>query len=284
MIRLSRPLLLDLYCCEGGASVGYERIGFSTIGVDIEDQPNYAGGMFIQHDALKVFEVVSRKRVEAIHASPPCQKHSPLGKQQNKEYPDLIAPTREMLRSTGLPYVIENVPGAPLEDPGVLCGSMFKLGATCRDGKWRQLRRHRLFETNWDFVAPSECKHEGQPLGVYGTGGGGQMTRGYKAHKDEALAAMEMPWASRKGVSQAIPPAYSEWVGLATPGASVTDTKPDLLFFREWDPEWTPTFRPTWEMAMWLANYEAAMYGCRMAVFRRRGTGWPKPWGVIKLA
>lgn len=204
---------LDLYCCEGGAGQGYANAGYDMVGVDFEEQSLYPF-FFVQMDVLKFLRIARLEGVTLVHASPPCQKHSTLGKQQDKEYPDLIAPTRELLIETGLPYVIENVVGAPLEDPVTLCGSMFGLGAHCSDGQWRQLRRHRLFETNWGLQAPGPCEHEGQPIGVYGTGGGGQMTRGYKGNVSESREAMGMPWASRKGVSQAIPPAYTEHIGV----------------------------------------------------------------------
>jgi DNA (cytosine-5)-methyltransferase 1 len=84
-----------------------------------------------------------------IHASPPCQAHSTLGSLwKDREHPDLVAPTRELLKASGLPYVIENVVGAPLENPVMLCGSTFGLGAN-----GRQLRRHRLFESNVPIMA-----------------------------------------------------------------------------------------------------------------------------------
>ena len=112
-----------------------------------------------------------------------------------------------MLKATGLPYVIENVPGAPLHNPVQLCGSAFGLGAN-----GRQLRRHRLFETSFPVMAPP-CCHRGEPVGVYGTGGGGHMTRGYKGTPDEYRQAMGIDWATRTEIAQAIPPAYTEHIG-----------------------------------------------------------------------
>jgi DNA (cytosine-5)-methyltransferase 1 len=143
----------------------------------------------------------------AIHASPPCQAYSDLRHRTAGEYPDLVAPVRELLEQTGLPYVIENVPGAPLRDSITLCGSMFGLGAN-----GRQLRRHRQFECSFPVMVPS-CQHHGQPIGVYGTGGGGQMTRGYKGTPQEYREAMGIDWATRAEIAQAIPPDYTEHIG-----------------------------------------------------------------------
>jgi DNA (cytosine-5)-methyltransferase 1 len=211
--RMKRPLLLDLFCKQGGAAMGYHYAGFDVIGVDIEPQPLYPFE-FIQADALEflasdhpaVFMAAVR------HASPPCQAYSSLKSMTDGSHPDLVVPVRWALQSLGGTYVIENVVGAPLADPVMLCGSTFDLGAVCMDGKYRQLRRHRLFESNLP-LQPRRCQHIGQAVGVYGTGGGGQMTRGYKADKNVALDAMGTPWMDRKGVSQAIPPAYTEFIG-----------------------------------------------------------------------
>lgn len=148
---------------------------------------------------------------DAIHASPPCQASSSLRHlHPDVIHPELIPPTRELLRATGLPYVIENVPGADLIEPIILCGSMFGNGAN-----GRQLRRHRLFETNFrdTFLKVPTCQHNGQALGVYGYGGGGDMTRGYKGTAAEYREAMEMPWATKAEIAQAIPPAYTRFIG-----------------------------------------------------------------------
>jgi DNA (cytosine-5)-methyltransferase 1 len=145
---------------------------------------------------------------DAAHASPPCQASSDLRHLwKDREHPELIPPTRAMLEKLGLPYVIENVPGAALIEPTVLCGSMFGCGAN-----GRQLRRHRLFETTFPVLV-HPCHHRGQPVGVYGHGGGGSMTRGYKGTGDEYKEAMEMPWATKAEIAQAIPPAYTEHIG-----------------------------------------------------------------------
>jgi DNA (cytosine-5)-methyltransferase 1 len=127
----------------------------------------------------------------------------------------LIAATRAELIRIGKPWVIENVPGAPLLDPITLCGSMFGLGAQCRDGVWRYLRRHRLFESNRPIKPPGLCDHSGWCVGVYGNGGGGLANHyEYNGTKAEAQAAMGIHWAMpRSALSQAIPPAYTEWLG-----------------------------------------------------------------------
>ena len=137
-----KPRLLDLFCCAGGAGVGYARAGFEVIGVDIKEQPNYPLP-FVKADAL----ALNRSFLltfDAIHASPPCQSYSDLAKRNGNahEWPRLIEPVREMLKGTGLPYVIENVDGAPLIDPVVLCGTMFPS---------LRVLRHRLFEANFEI-------------------------------------------------------------------------------------------------------------------------------------
>lgn len=207
---MSRPLLLDLFCKQGGASMGYRRAGFAVVGVDIEPQPRYPFE-FHQADAFD-FLAAHWYEFDAIHASPPCQAYSALKSLSDSSHPQLVVPVRWALQSTGKPYVIENVPGAPLADPVTLCGSMFDLGTVCRDGVYRQLRRHRLFESNVP-LSTLTCDHQGQAVGVYGLGGGGQMARGYKGDKKDSLAAMGTDWMDRKGVSQAIPPAYTEYIG-----------------------------------------------------------------------
>jgi DNA (cytosine-5)-methyltransferase 1 len=187
--------------------MGYHRAGFDVVGVDIRPQPNYPFE-FEQADALTFLLECGPFRgwFDAIHASPPCQAHSSMRHMWNAgDHPDLVAATRELLRATGLPYVIENVVGAPLIDPVMICGSSLGL----------KVRRHRLFETNWPLMAPP-CAHGGQgvPVGVYGTGGGGQMTRGVKARGvAEARTVMDIDWMTLGELAQAIPPAYTELIG-----------------------------------------------------------------------
>lgn len=198
-----RPILLDLFCGAGGAAMGYHRAGFSVIGVDIAPQPHYPF-TFIQGDAL----AFPLKGFDAIHASPPCQRWSPRTKDR-KRHPDLIAPLRPLLLASGLPYVIENVPRAPLTGP-VLCGSSFGLS----------VERHRRFETNFPLMVPP-CAHGQQPrrfriydhgrwylsrvAHVAGNGGG-------KAD-EQWPSAMGIAWMDRRELVEAIPPAYTEHIG-----------------------------------------------------------------------
>jgi len=203
---MSRPLLLDLFCGAGGAAQGYSLAGFDVVGVDLLRLSSYPFPRLVG-DAVD--PPVDLTRVTAIHASPPCQAYS-TASPRGKVYPDLIPLVRGWLRSTGLPYVIENVPPAPLEDPVTLCGSSFGL----------LVRRHRKFETNWPLIG-KPCDHlsQGKPWGVYGHGGGTSSKRpngkdrGRKAAPSQFAALMEMPWATPQEIVQAIPPAYTKWIG-----------------------------------------------------------------------
>ncbi len=204
------PRLLDLYCCEGGAATGYARAGFDVVGVDIEPQPNYPFE-FHQADAIE-YLLEHGHKFDAIHASPPCQAYSSITPDKSK-HPELIAPTREALLTIGRPYVIENVEGAwrELVDPMRLCGSSFGL----------RVRRHRYFESNvWLTSMPCRHEEQGVPVGVYGgvTSSSPRRpsgtSRGVKARTvEEAREAMGMPWASEHGLTEAIPPAFTEWIG-----------------------------------------------------------------------
>lgn len=197
-----RVRLLDLFCGVGGAAMGYHLAGFEVVGVDIAPQPNYPFE-FHQVDALEF----SWKEFDAIHASPPCQAYTTMSKVWKRDHPDLVAETRDYLTDSGLPWVIENVPGAPVWPDIVLCGTQFGLGAN-----GRELRRHRLFESNFALTQDEPCRHETRPLGVYGHGGG-QQTRGYMGTADECREAMGIDWGNRDEVGQAIPPAFTEFIG-----------------------------------------------------------------------
>lgn len=201
--------LLDLFCCAGGAGTGYHRAGFEVVGVDKVHQPRYPFE-FHQADALEYLAEHGHE-FDAIHASPPCQRHSTMtirwGRQE--EHPNLIGPTRKALMSLGKPYVMENVVGAPLCNAVVLCGSMFGL----RSGEW-QLQRHRLFESNIMLWTPGECRHKGRALAVYGHAGGTSRRDGIRFPGTGAWPeGMGIDWMTGEELAEAIPPAYTEWIG-----------------------------------------------------------------------
>ena len=224
------PRILDLYCGAGGASVGYHRAGFDVVGVDLAPQPDYPFG-FHQQDALFVLhcllsnggstfthpsgrhEFLTLADIAAVHASPPCQASCTLTKGTNKgrEYQNMIPATREALAALGVPTVIENVQGADLRRDLTLCGEMFGLSVI----------RHRYFElSGFAATQPKHRKHRGRVSGyrhgqwhvgpyvaVYGDGGG-------KGTVPEWQAAMGIDWTdSRKSIAEAIPPAYTQYVG-----------------------------------------------------------------------
>ena len=212
-LLLRKPRMLDLFCCAGGAAYGYSRAGFDVVGVDRKPQPNYPFA-FLQADALNL----DRKFLasfDAIHASPPCQSYSDLAKRNGNadQWPRLIEPVREMLIETGLPYIIENVEGAPLINPAVLCGTMF--------AELRVLR-HRLFETNFGILPPPHRKH---PLvhtfdrrkSHYGKTDEWkdyvQVTGGGNCTLAAARDAMGISWMTKNEINEAIPPAYTELIG-----------------------------------------------------------------------
>lgn len=211
--RLVRLRLLDLFCCAGGAGEGYRRAGFDVTGVDINPQPRNPH-RFIQRDALEYLAAHGHE-YDAIHASPPCQAHCDLKHMWNaKKHNDMIWPTRELLKKTGKPYIIENVEGAPLISPVILCGTMFGLG-------WNdaEMWRHRLFELSWGYVLVPPCRHREKPrvIGVYG-GHGRDRRRAVNTQDyptDARREAMGIDWMTGAELSQAIPPAYTEFLGRA---------------------------------------------------------------------
>lgn len=196
------PRLLDLFCGAGGAAVGYRRAGFDVVGVDLRPQPRYPF-TFHQADAL-TFDLAG---FDVVHASPPCQRWSALNKQLRRPHPDLIGPTRDRLVGWGGPWIMENVPGAPLRADVLLCGRMFGLG----------VKRHRLFET-WDGYRPWTPFHDdrGPFVGVYGHPGGTHRRRPgeSKGTTAEWREAMGIDWMTAGELAQAIPPAYTEWIAL----------------------------------------------------------------------
>lgn len=206
--------LLDLFCGAGGCSVGYSRAGFDVVGVDIEAHPDYPFE-FHRVDALEVLaDKAFLARFDAIHASPPCKSENPLRHLHEVDHPDLLTPTLHALAGEARPWVVENVAGTR-KMPGamLLCGEAFGLGAMCRDGVYRPLRRHRLFASNVWLMSPGCACSGRQPLGVFGTGGGGAQNGRYKAWRDEARVAMGIDWMRHDDLVQAIPPAYTEHIG-----------------------------------------------------------------------
>ena len=211
-----KPRLLDLFCGAGGAAKGYADAGFEVVGVDIKPQPRYPFE-FHQADAM----TFPLDGFDAIHASPPCQRFSQLSK-TNKglgrtyEHPDLVAPMRERLIATRVPYVIENVICSPLIHPTMLCGTSFGL----------PLRRHRLFEASFFVIGAPLCAHGRFTEPRYWTGwtqGGrtvGNKRRstvvqvyGNAGEKHEWPAAMGIDWMTSDELAQAIPPAYTRFIG-----------------------------------------------------------------------
>lgn len=199
--------LLDLFCCAGGAARGYADAGFEVVGVDIDPQPNYPFE-FYQNDALKWMEQGGHVSFDAIHASPPCQGYSAMSSCRpglSDEYPKLIEPVRSRLQATGLPYVIENVPGSPLVDPITLCGQMFGL----------DLYRHRLFESNVGLVEPHHPPHT-KPASRAGHWEPGTVmsVAGHVSPIAKAREAMGIGWTTRDELAESIPPAYTKFLGL----------------------------------------------------------------------
>jgi DNA (cytosine-5)-methyltransferase 1 len=213
---MSRPKLLDLCCKAGGAAFGYQAAGFHVTGVDKDHQPNYIGDAFHQAEALDFLREHGRE-YDAVHASFPCQHWTAYrrkGRGVGDGYPDLITPGRALLVALGRPYVIENVPGSPLRSPILLCGSMFGL----------DVRRHRLFEVSSLVSSSIACQHQRQwprfapasnrtnlrstvEIGVW------------RIPLDVQQRAMGISWMTREELSEAIPPAYTRWIGARLLGA-----------------------------------------------------------------
>ena len=218
---MRRPLLLDLFCCQGGASAGYVRAGFDVVGVDIRPQPRYPW-LFSQGDALK-YLAAHAHMFDAFHASPPCNLYSITNAARKADYPDLVEPTREALTATGKPWVIENVVGAPLVDPVTLCWSHFYVPGSVLDDDGTPLRmeRHRLFESNVDLWPPATCQHP-RSVQVAGSYGGARRDKieareirkgGYVPSARVQANLMGIDWMNEGGMYQAIPPAYTEHLG-----------------------------------------------------------------------
>lgn len=200
---------MDLFCGAGGASTGYHRAGFDVVGVDIEPQPHYPYE-FRQADALEFLAAPGNLRgFDAAHGSPVCKRFSAATPSWARaRHPNQIPPTRRLLEASGLPWVMENVPGAPLRPDFKICGCMTGL---------HELERERWFETNWwrglDLRPP--CYHATAPITVAGHGepSGPRMARGEIAHKADWERVMGIDWMTRDELAQAIPPAYTEYIG-----------------------------------------------------------------------
>jgi DNA (cytosine-5)-methyltransferase 1 len=214
---VTRPRLLDLFCGAGGAAAGYHRAGFYVVGVDITPQANYCGDEFYRADALKVLDTLIvtdgqwidrwRPRFQladftAIHASPPCQAHTGVPFKR-KDHPELIGRTRGLLEETGLPWVIENVPGAPL-DGILLCGATFGL----------PIVRHRIFESSFSMMAPSTCRAKST---LRATGHGPSFCAyahgSWRPRWRAEVLPVVWPWMTLEESGEAVPPAYTEFIG-----------------------------------------------------------------------
>ena len=223
-----KPRLLDLFCCAGGAGMGYAQAGFEVVGVDVRPQPRYPFE-FIQADCLAL-DPAWIATFDAIHASPPCQAHTAMKTMHNaKTHEDLVEPARALLKASGLPWIMENVVGAPLRDPILLCGTMFGLGV-----EDAELRRHRLFECSFPIALVPECQHgsrdvigvygghirnrrRARTIGIYGEGARDSRRKFDKGvpdfTTDQGRTAMGIDWMTTAELSQAIPPAYTEFLG-----------------------------------------------------------------------
>jgi DNA (cytosine-5)-methyltransferase 1 len=235
ILQMTRPKLLDLYCGAGGASYGYMLAGFDVTGVDLYPQKRYPRNdhmRFVQGDAIE-YILAHGWEYDAIHASPPCQTHSTITPDKSKHL-DLIPQTRYALECMGVPYIIENVPGAKkaLRNPVMLCGADFGL----------KVYRHRLFESNVMLLVPPHIKHtlpsddemtltpeqqaaldlivaqDKRHFDKHGkhryTGDTRFVTvAGHITGRDYAAFAMGIDWMDTPALAQAIPPAYTHYLG-----------------------------------------------------------------------
>ena len=205
--------LLDLFCGAGGAAMGYSRAGFEVVGVDINPQPHYPFE-FHQADAL----TFPLDGFDAIHASPPCQAYTVANNIHGRDdHPDLLPATRQRLVASGVQWIIENVPGAPMENYVTLCGLALGLG----------VKRHRQFETSFMIWNPPPCPHghPGDWVSVFGhtvlerghvvgkAKGGGNTIKRRHLGTDRGREAMGIDWMTRDELSEAIPPAMTEFIG-----------------------------------------------------------------------
>lgn len=210
---MSKPRLLDLFCGAGGCSAGYARAGYEVVGVNPLPQPHYPF-KFHQADAL----ISPLDGFDVIHASPICKSYTYCNLSPKDRYPRLIGDVRERLQATGKPYIIENVMGAKhdLRASLLLCGSMFGL----------PIQRHRLFEiggTDLFICPPMPCNHKIATISVCGhsiwdSSLDGTRRKDGRRRPDSVSAdigrqAMDIPWMNKAELAQAIPPAYTHWIG-----------------------------------------------------------------------
>lgn len=223
---MKKPTLYDVYCGAGGATKGYQLAGFRVVGVDIKPQPHYCGDDFLEMDAFEFFARCERGEFpspNAWHCSPPCQAYSRLRHLpwlKGREYPELLAPTWEALETTGLPWAIENVEDAPMPYSIVLCGTMFDL----------PVYRHRRFGLSHMAMQPCHPRHQAtiaagrasmakryrESAGITGVivkeSNRGSLA-GHATGAKETGRLMGIDWMNRDELSQAIPPAYTEFIG-----------------------------------------------------------------------
>lgn len=220
MDTTAKPRLLDLYCCQGGASMGYHQAGFDVFGVDINPQPRYPFPFHLG-DALEVLtNDTFMAGFDAIHASPPCQDHSALKATSGLHGTGhLLEATLEALRAQDKPWIVENVPGAPMPGALTLCGTEFGLGIEHQGRRYR-LRRHRLFLAQFHLMGAGGCMHGTDPVvGVYGDHlrSRGHYRKGADFPGEDKVAlggqALGIGWMTWKGLSQSIPPAYTQFLG-----------------------------------------------------------------------
>ena len=221
---MTRPLLLDLFCGAGGAAMGYSRAGFDVIGVDLHPQHHYPF-LYIRADALEILRHLQRSKTirvklsngeeqtlgpfDAIHASPPCQCYTALRSVfDSSKYEDLVAVTRDALNLTYLPWVIENVVGAPLRRDLLLCAAPFGLRSY----------RHRIFECTFPVVQPLHPKHttavnrrKKNRRGHWDAGGFVTVVGDIGSYVGPE--ALGIDWMTGQELSQSIPPAYTEYIG-----------------------------------------------------------------------
>lgn len=206
---MNQPRLLDLFSGAGGCTAGYQRAGFWVRGVDINRQPRYVGEQFVQADALEYLAGLIKSgeigEFDAIHASPPCQAYAATRVLSKKNHPELIEPVRELLKASGLPYVIENVPGAPLASPVRLNGFLFDLAT----------ERERWFECSFSMplVLLPQSLRKPVKMGRPVADGDVIQVVGHFSNVAYARQVMGAEWMTRDELAQAIPPAYTEFIG-----------------------------------------------------------------------